>query len=182
MDFFVDYFNILNKKIEDVDIGILNQAVEMIQSTSHNGGKTIIVGNGGSAALASHVAVDLTKNAKIRAINFNEADMITCFANDYGYERWVEKAIEFYADSSDLVILISSSGTSINIINGGRKAKSMGLKMITFSGFNSENPLRQLGNINFYVNSKAYNIIEMTHSIWLVSIVDKIIGSMEYSA
>lgn len=182
MDFFVDYFDILSEKIKNVDIGILNQAVEMIRLTSHNGGKTIIAGNGGSAAIASHVSVDLTKNANIRAINFNEADLLTCFSNDYGYERWVEKAIEFYADSEDLIILISSSGTSRNIINGGRKAKNMSLKVITFSGFNSDNPLRQLGDINFYVNSNAYNIIEMTHSIWLVAIVDKIIGSMEYSA
>jgi len=182
MNFFSGYFNILVEKINDIDFNLLNQAVEMIQLTSQNGGKTIIAGNGGSAAIASHVAVDLTKNAKIRAINFNEADLITCFANDYGYERWVEKAIEFYADSVDLVILISSSGTSRNIINSGRKAKNMDLKVITFSGFNSENPLRQLGDINFYVNSKSYNIIEITHSIWLLAIVDRIIGSMEYSA
>lgn len=182
MEFFSDYFNILSEKIKDVDIGMLNQTVEMIVSTSQNGRKIIIVGNGGSSAIASHVSVDLTKNAKIRAINFNEADLITCFANDYGYERWVEKAIEFYADSGDLVILISSSGTSKNIVNGGRRAKNMDLKVITFSGFSPDNPLRQLGDINFWVNSKAYNIIETTHSIWLLAIVDQIIGGMEYSA
>jgi len=182
MNFFTDYFNILSEKIKDVDFGILNQAVEMIKTTSQNGGKIIIVGNGGSAAAAGHVSVDLTKNANIRAVNFNEADLLTCFSNDYGYERWVEKAIEFYADLGDLVILISSSGTSKNILNGGRRAKNMDLKVITFSGFSPDNPLRQLGDINFWVNSKAYNIIEMTHSIWLLAIVDQIIGSMEYSA
>ena len=182
MDFFLDYFNILSEKIKEVDIGILNQAIEMIKITNQNGGKTIIVGNGGSAATASHVSVDLTKNANIRAVNFNEADLLTCFSNDYGYDRWVEKAIEFYADTGDLIILISSSGTSKNIINGGRKAKGMGLKVITFSGFNADNSLRQLGDINLWVNSKAYNIIEMTHTIWLVAMVDKIIGNMEYSA
>ena len=182
MKFFTDYFNILSEKIKDVDLGILNQAVEMIKTTSRNGGKTIIAGNGGSAATASHVSVDLTKNANIRAINFNEADLLTCFSNDYGYERWVEKAINFYADLGDLAILISSSGTSKNIINGGLKAKNMGLRIITFSGFNADNPLRQLGDINFWVDSKAYNIIEMAHSVWLLAIVDQIIGSMEYSA
>ena len=182
MNFFADYFNILSDKVKDVDFDMLNQATEMIASTSRNGGKTIIVGNGGSAATASHVSVDLTKNANIRAVNFNEADLLTCFSNDYGYERWVEKAIEFHADSGDLAILISSSGTSKNIINGGLKAKNMGLKVITFSGLNVDNPLRQLGDINFWVDTKAYNIIEMAHSIWLVAIVDRIIGSMEYSA
>ena len=182
MSFFIDYFNVLSEKIQEVDIGMLSQAAEVIKSTSQNGGKTIIVGNGGSAATASHVSVDLTKNANIRAVNFNEADLLTCFSNDYGYERWVEKAIDFYADSRDLAILISSSGTSKNIISGGRRAKNMGLKVITFSGFSSDNPLRQLGDINFWVDSKAYNIIEMTHSIWLLAIVDQIVGCMEYSA
>lgn len=182
MKFFTDYFSILSERIKDVDFDMLNQATEMIVSTSRNGGKTIIVGNGGSAATASHVSVDLTKNANIRSINFNEADLLTCFSNDYGYERWVEKAIEYYADPGDLTILISSSGTSKNIINGGLKAKNMGLKVITFSGFSADNPLRQLGDINFWVDSKAYNIIEMAHSIWLLAMVDKIIGNMEYSA
>ena len=182
MAFFTDYFNILSKKIKDVDLGILNQAVEMIKTTSGNGGKTIIVGNGGSAATASHVSVDLAKNANITAVNFNETDLITCFSNDYGYERWVEKALEFYGNSGDLTILISSSGKSTNIINGGLKAKNMGLKVITFSGFSADNPLKQLGDINFWIDSKAYNIIEMTHSIWLLAMVDQIIGSMEYSA
>ncbi|GAG16107.1 unnamed protein product [marine sediment metagenome] len=182
MSFFVDYFDKLTEKIKDVDLDMLNQATEMIVSTSRNGGKTIIVGNGGSAATASHVSVDLTKNANVRSVNFNEADMLTCFSNDYGYEKWVEKAVDFYADSGDLVILISSSGTSKNIINGGRRANAMGLKVITFSGFSPDNPLQQHGDINFWVDSKSYNIIEMTHSIWLLAIVDQIIGNMEYSA
>ena len=182
MKFFTDYFSMLSEKIKDVDFGMLNQTTKLIASTSRNGGKTIIVGNGGSAATSSHVSVDLTKNANIRAINFNEADLLTCFSNDYGYERWVEKAIEFYADPGDLTILISSSGTSKNIINGGLISKDMGLKVITFSGFSADNPLRKLGDINYWVDSKAYNIIETIHSIWLLAIVDQIIGGMEYSA
>ena len=182
MKFFTDYFNVLGEKIKDVDLDMLNRTTEMIVSTSRNGGKTIIAGNGGSAAAASHVSVDLTKNANIKAVNFNEAALVTCFSNDYGYERWVEKAIGFYGNPGDLTILISSSGTSKNIVNGGLKAKNMGLKVITFSGLNADNPLRQLGDINFWVDSKAYNIIEMTHTVWLVAIVDRIIGKMEYPA
>lgn len=181
MSFFIDYFNILSEKIKDVDIGMLNQAAEMIKLTSQNGGKTIIVGNGASASIASHISVDLTKNAKVRAINFNEADLITCFANDFGYERWVEKGIEFYVDKNDVVILISSSGKSPNIVNGALKAKELCLRVITFSGFSENNPLKQIGDINFWINSNAYNIIEMTHNIWLLAIVDKIIGDRQGS-
>ena len=113
-------------------------------------------------------------------INFNEADLLTCFANDYGYEDWVKQSLVFYADEGDLVILISSSGSSKNLINGARFAKEMGLSLITFSGFQRNNPLSQLGDLNFYVDSKGYNIVEMTHHVWLVALVDRIIGKIEY--
>ena len=125
--------------------------------------------------MASHVAVDFTKAAKIRAVNFNEADLLTCFANDFGYENWVSKALEFYADQGDLVILISSSGKSQNILNGAKKAKEMGLFVITVSGFLPDNPLRELGNLNLWVDSTEYNIVEMTHHVWLVAIIDYLI-------
>ena len=180
MDFYTDYFKILYEKIVDVNSEQLDQAVEMIKATSKSGKKLIIVGNGGSAAMASHVAVDLTKNAGIRAINFNEADLLTCFANDYGYEHWVAQALKFYGDKGDLAILISSSGSSKNILNGANTAKELGLETITFSGFKHDNPLRKMGHLNFYVESKGYNIVEMSHHIWLLAIVDKIIGKIEY--
>ncbi|TRZ49927.1 SIS domain-containing protein [bacterium] len=180
MNFFKDYFQLISNKIEDVDYTLLDRAVEMIKTTSQNGKKVIIAGNGGSAAMASHISVDLTKNAGIRCINFNEADLLTCFANDYGYEEWVKRSLFFYADKGDLVILISSSGSSKNMITGAKFAKEIGLSLITFSGFRSDNPLRILGDINFYVDSKGYNIVEMTHHVWLVSLVDRIIGKIEY--
>uniref|UniRef100_UPI004047DA73 SIS domain-containing protein n=1 Tax=Algoriphagus sp. TaxID=1872435 RepID=UPI004047DA73 len=180
MDFFREYFELLAEKIAGVDDTTLDQAVSMIKSTSKNGKKVIIVGNGGSAAMASHVAVDFTKNAGIRSINFNEADLITCFANDFGYEHWVSQSLKFYADAGDLVILISSSGKSLNIVNGAKTAKELGLQLITLSGFNPQNPLREMGDINFFIDSKGYNIVEMTHHIWLVAIVDRIIGKIEY--
>jgi len=145
--------------------------------------KILIFGNGGSAAIASHVTVDLTKNAKIRAVNFNEADLITCFSNDYGYEKWVEKSIDFYADPKDILVLISSSGQSLNMINACRAGKNKKVsKIITFSGHSKDNPLSKLGDINFWVDSKAYNFVENIHQLWLLTIVDLIIGKREYSA
>jgi D-sedoheptulose 7-phosphate isomerase len=126
--------------------------------------------------MASHIAVDLTKVAGVRAINFNEADLLTCLANDYGYEHWVEKALEYYADPIDLVVLISSSGVSSNIVNGARQARQMKLPIITFSGFDADNVLRKLGDLNFWVESHAYNIVEMTHHIWLLALVDKLVA------
>ena len=73
--------------------------------------------------MASHVSVDLTKQCGIRAINFNEADLITCFGNDYGYENWMKEAIKKYYDKGDLIILISSSGNSKNHVVAGNYCK-----------------------------------------------------------
>lgn len=174
-NFFSDYFLTIANSVADVDGHLLDQAAKSIQQSKLNGGKIIFVGNGGSAAMASHLSVDLTKAANIRAINFNEADLITCFANDYGYEHWVARALEAYADQHDVVVLISSSGKSPNIINGVLQARKLGLPIITLSGFKSDNPLRNLGDINFWCNSEAYNVVEMTHHIWLLAIVDYII-------
>ena len=173
--YFSKYFETVGQKLNSIDSAQLEKAASMVWTAFRAGKKLIVVGNGGSAAMASHVAVDFTKAAGIRAINFNEADLITCFANDYGYEYWVAKALEAYADPGDLAILISSSGKSLNIVKGAEKAKSMGLNLITFSGFLSDNPLLKLGDLNLWVNSSEYNIVEMTHHVWLVAIVDYLI-------
>ena len=89
----------------------------------------------------------------------------------------MSKAIEFYADGHDLVILISSSGKSPNILNAAIQAKKMGLTIVTLSGFDNENPLRQAGDFNLWVDSKSYNVVEMTHHIWLLAILDFLIDS-----
>ena len=109
-NYFQRYFSLINNCLVAGTGSVLEEVADKIVRTASEGRKVILVGNGGSAAMASHVAVDLTKTAGIRAINFNEADLLTCFANDYGYENWVVKALEFYADPGDLVVLISSSG------------------------------------------------------------------------
>ena len=167
---------------DDELISTIIQVKDALVSASENGKKVIIAGNGGSAAIASHFSVDLTKNAGIRSINFNESDLITCFANDYGYEHWVEKALEFYGDEGDVLIGISSSGSSENILNGCRIARKKNFsKVITFSGMNSENPLKQLGDINIWVKSMAYNHIENIHQFYLLAVVDLIIGKAEYT-
>ena len=171
-NYFSKYFETISEALMSIDSTELESAAVMVWETHKSSKKIIIAGNGGSAAMASHVAVDFTKAAGIRAINFNEADLITCFANDYGYEHWVVKALEAYADLGDLVILISSSGKSPNIVKGAEKAKNMGLSVITFSGFLSDNILRKLGDLNLWVDSSEYNIVEMSHHVWLVAIID----------
>ena len=120
-DYLTDFSNLIKPKDDIVNKLILIK--DIFLKTSKKKGKILIFGNGGSAAIASHVSIDLTKNAGIRTVNFNEADLITCFSNDYGYERWVEKAVNFYADKNDTLVLISSSGKSVNMINACKEAK-----------------------------------------------------------
>lgn len=174
--FFKRYFNVIAEKMAAIDSSYLDQVAAIIRAVHQSAGKIIVVGNGGSAAIASHLAVDFTKAAIIRAINFNEADLITCYANDYGYDQWVVQALQSYADKGDLAILISSSGKSPNIVQGARKAKEMGLSVVTLSGFDADNPLQELGDVNLWVDSSDYNVVEMTHQVWLLSIVDYLAG------
>jgi D-sedoheptulose 7-phosphate isomerase len=174
MTFFRDYLEDICAGIKDADPIALELLSQLFRAVSGCGRKVILVGNGGSAAMASHVAVDLTKTAGVRAVNFNEADLLTCFANDYGYALWVERALEFYADPGDAAVLISSSGRSPNIVNGATAARARGLHVVTFSGFDADNPLRSLGELNFWVNSHSYNAVEMAHHVWLLAAVDRL--------
>ena len=181
--FLKNYFS--NQKdlisFDDKELEKLEETKKVLIEINKNKKKTLIFGNGGSAAIASHFSVDLTKNAKIRCVNYNESDLLTCFSNDFGYEKWVEKAIEFYSDEGDALILISAGGNSPNMINAANYAKKKNIsKIITFTGNDENNKLSKLGDINFWVNSKAYNLIENTHQILLLSLVDLIIGKTEY--
>jgi len=172
MRFFEDYAAELSRQIGALDASGLAQLAAELRRISGAGRKVMLAGNGGSAAMAAHVAVDFTKSARVRAITFNEADLITCFANDFGYEHWVAKALEYYGDRGDAVILISSSGKSPNMVNAALRAQELGMFLVTFSGFKPDNPLRKAGRLNFWVDSSSYNVVEMAHHIWLLAVVD----------
>lgn len=173
--FFAEYWAEIHDLLQKESSSKLNDLALSIINCYQRGGKTILVGNGGSAAVASHAAVDLVKAANIRAICFNESSFLTCLANDFGYQKWVEKALEFHADSSDLVVLISSSGQSENILNAARYCKTQNIQLVTFSGFESANPLRSFGNLAFWADSKDYNHVETVHQTWLLATIDFII-------
>ena len=182
-EFYVPYFeDYKNLAFSDEIYGTLDSFKSLALQVKNVDAKLIFAGNGASAAISAHAAVDFTKQAKVRGITFNEADLITCFANDYGFEHWVEKAIDFYGDEGDSLILISAGGNSPNMTNGAKYARKKKIKtIITFTGNDKNNDLTKLGDINFWVNSKAYNHIENVHQILLLSLVDLIIGKTEYS-
>jgi D-sedoheptulose 7-phosphate isomerase len=143
--------------------------------------KLMLAGNGGSAATASHLTVDFTKQAKLRAVCFSDPALVTAFANDYGFEDSLAKAVEFYADEGDALVLISVSGRSPNVVAAARYAKSRGMPVVSFTGTSSDNPLRAASDIDFFVDSRAYNIVECTHMIWLTTVVDMLMGRAEYN-
>jgi D-sedoheptulose 7-phosphate isomerase len=176
-----DFISLLQNSNDDLLHKKLLEVKNILLSKKREKRNVFIVGNGGSASIASHFSVDLTKNAKVNCSNFNEPNLITCFANDFGYEKWTSEAIKFYAKKNDCLILISCSGSSKNIINAAKTAKKIGIKpIITFTGNKKNNELRLCGDINFWVNSGAYNYIENIHQIWLLSLVDMIIGKSKY--
>ena len=161
-NYIISYLNKFSELVSNFNHDDFLKIAKILNKIKKDKKKVILVGNGGSAAMASHVSVDLTKICKIRAVNFNEADLLTCFANDYGYENWVKEALSSYADKGDLLICISSSGQSKNIVNGANFAKKLGCKVVTLTGFDKKNTVKKIGHVNLWLNSKNYNLIEMT--------------------
>jgi len=152
------------KKIEDIYKTLLKY---------QNKNQVHIFGNGGSAAIASHFSMDLTNNSKVRCLSYNDPSIITCYANDFKFENWISRTIEKHGKKNDLLILISSSGESKNMINAVKAAKKKKFsKIISFTGFKKYNSLMKAGNLNIWVDSKKYNIIENVHQFYLLLLVD----------
>lgn len=183
INFIQNYFNIFQKKaLNPNTYENLIILKDMIIQVKKRKGKVILIGNGGSSAIASHVSVDLNKAVGIKSLNFNEYDLITCLANDYGYENWTSKALEYHLEKNDLTIIISSSGNSPNLINAAKFVKSKKNKLVTLTGFSKNNKLSKYSSLSLWVDSKAYNIVENTHQLWLTLVCDMIIGKMEYKS
>ena len=138
--------------------------VKTILSVKKSGGKVMLVANGGSAAIISHMHNDLSKAVGVRAMVFNETPLLTALTNDDGYENAFEQCVDLWAQRNDLLIAISSSGRSANILRAVESAVGLGARVVTMSGFDSDNPLRRMGELNFYVSSHVYGYVELAHS------------------
>lgn len=150
----------------------MHQVVKIVSEYAKKGNKVMVVGNGGSASIASHVVTDFVKNLKIPAIAFNDGSLLTCLSNDLGYAKVFSAPIGVLAKGGDILFAISSSGKSKNILNAVSEAKRKGCFVVTFSGFLAANSLRKTGNINFYVPSSAYGAVEIAHLAICHAIVD----------
>ena len=181
--YFSDYQKILNDFLCDANHQYtLDKALELLNTAKKNGKNLLIIGNGGSMAIAEHMAVDFTKNAKLRTFTLSNTSLLSAYANDFHYEAVFQKMIEDYGCFGDVLIAISSSGASKNILNACEIAKAKKMSIITLSGFSEENPLRKGGDLNFWVNSKAYGYVELIHNLILHYLNDAMIGSAEYQA
>ena len=154
----------------------IDRAIELAKATHDAGNKIMIIGNGGSAGIASHTAIDMSKNANLRAVTFNDSAALTCLANDFGYEHVFAKQIEFHGKAGDLLIAISSSGRSANILNAVAAARARDILAVTFSGFKPNNPLLTSGDLNFYVPASEYGFVEIAHQSLLHAMLDLKIG------
>jgi D-sedoheptulose 7-phosphate isomerase len=177
-DYFSEYHRLLDQPQWPT---LMKQFKARIVQARDVGGKLMLAGNGASASIASHLATDFAKQGKVRAMAFNDANLITALGNDCSYENWIAQAVEIYADPQDILVLISSSGKSPNVVKAAHEAKARGLYVAAFTGFASDNPLGAAADINFWVESRSYNIVECTHMILLAGTVDLLIGASEYT-
>ncbi len=158
----------------------VNQAFQTLHERTnllkemHN--KMFLIGNGASSSMASHIAADLCKNGHIATRCFTDASLLTALANDCGVEEMFAEPLRRQAHKGDMLVCISSSGESPNILQAVKQAREMGLTIVTLSGMEENNSLRKSGDLNFYVPVETYGFVETAHAailhFWVDSIVD----------
>jgi len=140
---------------------------DLAQRVRENDRTIYLLGNGASASMASHFAADLSKNAGVRTKVFTDLSEITAIGNDIGFEHIYSLPLSRYARKGDLLIAISSSGRSPNILAAVSAAREKELTIVTLSGFDPKNPLRAGGDVNFYVPAASYGLVESCHAFIL---------------
>lgn len=152
----------------------MDELVDLFVDCKRRGSTVFFVGNGGSAAIASHMTADFMKNGGMNTYSLYDNAVTTCLGNDYGYEYVFSKSLEFLLRENDMLVAISSSGNSRNIINAVNVALSKQARVITFTGFKDDNTVRSLGDINVWVPCESYGMVESIHNLVLQQIVDVI--------
>lgn len=136
--------------------------------------RIFFIGNGGSNSICSHMMEDYGKIGRFRTHAFSDPALITCYANDYGYENAMMEWLKLHMDAGDLLIAVSSSGESKNIVNAISFAKENGGRIITLTGFAEGNTASKMGDINMVLPVKNYGIVECFHQVILHVILDSL--------
>ena len=156
----------------DIETGI-QRATQYLRAVRAQGNRVYLIGNGGSASIASHAMTDFMNVAKLRAHTLHDSSILTCMTNDYGYENAFARMLSQVAVKGDVLIAISSSGKSANIRNATATVREMGGVVITLSGFDRGNPLRGMGDLNIWLDSSDYGFVEVGHQFVLHNIADR---------
>jgi len=150
----------------------VNATLDLLTRVRDSQGSVLIIGNGGSAAVAAHIQNDLVNKSGVRTQVLHEPSLMTCMSNDYGYDAAFARLVNCYARAGDLLIAISSSGRSNNILAAVAAARSAACAVVTLSGFTRDNPLSLLGDVNFWSPSDDYGEVELSHAFLLHYIAD----------
>ncbi len=149
------------------------RAMQLLRSARERTNSIYVVGNGGSAGVASHATTDFVNMAKLRAQTVHDSSLLTCMANDYGYENAFARILSRLARQEDVLVAISSSGKSLNIRNAAMAVRHNGGVVLTLSGFDRDNPLRSQGDLNIWLDSRDYGLVEIGHQFILHNLADR---------
>lgn len=152
----------------------MDKLVALFSEVKRAGKQVFFIGNGGSAAIASHMTADFMKNGGMKTYSLYDNSVTTCMGNDYGYEFIFSRPLEFLGNEGDLLVAISSSGNSQNIVGAVEVAQKKGMRIITLSGFQRGNRINGRGIYNIHVPLNHYGIVESIHNLMLQQIVDMI--------
>lgn len=156
--------------------GAYQSVIDMITHKGLGKARLFFIGNGGSAAVASHCAIDYMKNGFFPTFGPGDAAQITCLGNDLGFSNVFAEPINRHGQLGDCLFAISSSGMSEDILDAVRAAQRKMMNVITLSGFGEGNFLRKMGQVNFYVPSNRYGVVEIAHLAILHSILDEVMS------
>ena len=173
----MEYLDAINASIQRVTPAwnqAVGQLIHIFLEARERGRSIYFIGNGGSAGIALHMAADFQKTGGFRTRTFYDPPLITCMANDYGYEYVFSKPLELYAQPGDVLVAISSSGNSLNIVNAAEAAGKRNCTVVTLTGFSAENQLHSMGDLNIHVPSFAYGVVESLHNLMLQQVMDEI--------
>jgi D-sedoheptulose 7-phosphate isomerase len=160
----------------DTDAGYAQWCVRTVE-LRQNRGTVYLIGNGASASMASHFAADLAKNAQLNTQVFSDLSLITAISNDMGYEHVFAEPLRRRGHQRDMLVAISSSGKSPNILAAVDVAKEIGMTIVTLTGMGGDNPLRSRGSLNLYVAAESYSLAESCHAAALHWWIDQILVS-----
>lgn len=153
----------------------LAEVISVFLRKRAEGRMAYFIGNGGSAGIAMHMTNDFLKNGNMKTHSMHDAATMTCLANDFSYEDVFAQQVSRIAEAGDLLVAISSSGNSENIVRAIRAAKDKDCDVLTLSGFGADNQIRTMGGYNLYVPCREYGIVESLHNAILQRIVDGMI-------